>query len=73
MEGNLLSASANVLLSAGMFFTLMLYGVMLSNNLNSLLFVSSAKSLFFYVHECFVVSEAFNYVFCPVYIEVIFL
>ena len=45
-EGNLLSASANVFLSAGICFTLMLYGVMLSSNFNSLLLVTSASSLF---------------------------
>ena len=45
-EGSLLSASANVFLSSGMCFTLMLYGVMLSSNFNSLLLVTSARSVF---------------------------
>ena len=45
-EGSWLSASANVFLSAGMFFTFILYGVMLSSNFNSLLLVISARSLF---------------------------
>ena len=45
-EGSLLRASANVFLSAGICFTLMLYGVMLSSNFNSLLLVTSARSLF---------------------------
>ena len=46
LDGSLLSASAKVFLSAGMCFTMILYGVMLSNNLSSLLFVTSARSLF---------------------------
>ena len=45
-DGSLLSASANVFLSAGMCFTLKLYVVMLSSSLNSLLFVTLARSLF---------------------------
>ena len=46
LDDSLLSASANVLLSACMCCTLMLYGVMLSSSLSSLLFVTSARSLF---------------------------
>ena len=45
-EGSLLSASANVFSSSGICFTLMLYGMMLSSNFNSLLLVTSARSLF---------------------------
>ena len=46
LDGSLLSASAKVFLSAGMCFTMILYGVMLSSSLSSLLFVTSARSLF---------------------------
>ena len=46
LDGSLLSASVKVFLSAGMCFTMILYGVMLSSNLSSLLFVTSARSLF---------------------------
>ena len=45
--GSRLSSSANVFSSAGMCFTLMLYGVMLSCSFNSLLFITSVRSLFF--------------------------
>ena len=46
LEGRRLRASANVFLSAGICFTFILYGVMLSSNLNSLLLVASERSLF---------------------------
>ena len=44
LDGSLLSASANVFLSAGICSTLILYGVMLSRSRSSLLFVTSARS-----------------------------
>ena len=44
-DGSLLSASSNVFLTSGMCSILMFYGVMLSNNIKSLLFVTSARSL----------------------------